>query len=98
LIEGTFGQRLKKLRMDRKLSLKTLAEKLKISLPYLSQIEADLAIPSEPLARAIAQQFEANEEELVFLARRVPKQLDELMDKYPNATEAYFRRVNKQKR
>jgi transcriptional regulator with XRE-family HTH domain len=69
-----------------------------ITLPYLSQIEADLAIPSEPLARAIARHFGANEEELVFLARRVPKQLDELMEKFPNATEAYFRRVTKNKR
>ncbi len=98
MVEGTFGQRVKKLRMDRKLSQKTVAQKLGITLPYLSQIEADLAIPSEPLARAIAQHFDANEEELVFLARRVPKQLDELMEKFPNATEAYFRRVNKLKR
>jgi XRE family transcriptional regulator, master regulator for biofilm formation len=98
LPEGTFGQRLKKLRMDRKLSLKALAQQLGISLPYLSQIEADLAIPSEPLARSIARYFNANEEELVFLARRVPKQLDELIEKFPNATEAYFRRVTKAKR
>lgn len=97
MTEGTFGQRLKKLRMDRKLSLKSLAQELKITLPYLSQIEADLAIPSEPLARAIAHFFDANEEELVFLARRVRKQLDELMEKFPNSTEAYFRRVTKLK-
>ena len=97
-MEGTFGQRIKKLRMDRKLSQKQLAEHLKITLPYLSQIEADLAIPSEPLAREIACYFHEKEEELVFLARRVPKQLDELMAKFPNETAAYFRRVNKRKR
>ena len=96
-MEGTFGQRLKQLRMDRKLSQKNLAEHLKITLPYLSQIEADLAIPSEPLARAIASYFREDEEGLVFLARRVPKQLDELMEKFPNATQAYFRRVNRRK-
>lgn len=95
MIEGTFGQRLKKMRMDRKLSQKTLAQKLGISLPYLSQIEADLAIPSESLAIAIAKFFDANEEELVFLARRVPKQLDELIEKFPNETQAYFRRVKR---
>lgn len=96
-MEGTFGQRLKQLRMDRKLSSKLLAQQLHISLPYLSQIEADLAIPSEPLARSIATFFGVNEEELVFLARRVPKQLDEIRQKYPNAVNSYFRRVNKQK-
>lgn len=97
MTEGTFGQRLKKLRMDRKLSLKSLAQELKVSLPYLSQIEADLAIPSEPLARSIARFFNVDEEELVFLARRIPKQLDELMEKFPNATKTYFRRISKPK-
>jgi len=83
--------------MDRKLSSKHLAQRLGISLPYISQIEADLAIPSEPLARSIATFFDVDEEELVFLARRVPKQLDEIREKYPNAMAAYFRRVKKEK-
>ncbi len=96
-MEGTFGQRLKQLRTDRNLSSKLLAQRLKISLPYFSQIEADLAIPSEPLARSIAAYFNVNEEELVFLARRVPKQLDEIWHKYPNQAPAYFRRVKNQK-
>jgi len=96
-MEGTFGKQIKLLRMDRKMSSKDLAKHLGISLPYLSQIEADLAIPSEPLARSIASFFDANEEELVFLARRVPKQLDEIRQKYPNAVAAYFRRVKKEK-
>lgn len=97
LMEGTFGQRLKQLRMDRKLNSKILAQELKISLPYLSQIEADLAIRSEPLARQIASFFDVDAEELVFLARRVPKQLDEIKQKYPNVSAAYFRRLGKQK-
>jgi len=93
----SFGQRLRQLRMNRKMSSKLLAQHLGISLPYLSQIEADLAIPSEPLARSIAEYFDVDEEELVFLARRVPKQLDEIREKYPNASAPYFRRVKKQK-
>jgi transcriptional regulator with XRE-family HTH domain len=84
--------------MGRNLSSKVVALGLKISLPYYSQIEADLAIPSESLAREIAKYFDENEEELVFLARRVPKQLDELIEKYPNETQAYFRRANKRNR
>jgi transcriptional regulator with XRE-family HTH domain len=96
-MEVTFGQRLKQLRMDRKLSSTLLAKRLKITLPYLSQIEADLAIPSEPLARSIAAYFEVDAEELVFLARRVPKQLDEISQKFPKASAAYFRRLIKHK-
>jgi transcriptional regulator with XRE-family HTH domain len=96
-MEGTFGQRLKQLRMDRNLNSKLLAENLKISLPYLSQMEADLAIPSEPLARQIASFFKVDAEELVFLARRVTKQLDEIKQKYPKVSTAYFRRLGRQK-
>jgi transcriptional regulator with XRE-family HTH domain len=97
LPEETFGQRLKRLRRESKLSSTDLASDLKITLPYYSQLEADLAVPSEELARKIAVKFNQEEEELVFLARRVPKQLDEIREKYPNQAAAYFRRVTKQK-
>jgi transcriptional regulator with XRE-family HTH domain len=95
LSQMTFGQRLKALRIARGMTSKNLAATLKISLPYYSQVEADLAIPSESLAREIAKYFGEDEEELVFLARRVPKQIDDLLEKFPNQTQNYFRRVNK---
>jgi transcriptional regulator with XRE-family HTH domain len=96
-MELTFGQRLKQLRKDSELSSTVLAQRLKITLPYLSQIEADLAIPSEPLARSIAAYFDVDAEELVFLARRVTKKLDEIKQKYPNVSAPYFRRLGKEK-
>ncbi len=90
--DETFGQRLKRLRQKHKLRSMDLAAYLKISLPYYSQMEADLAVPSEELARKIAQRFRENEEEFVFLARRMPKQLQEIVQKFPKTAPAYFRR------
>jgi transcriptional regulator with XRE-family HTH domain len=70
-----------------------LADKLGVKHSYLSQIENRLAIPSEELARKIAQVFGQDEERVVFLARDVPKQIREIKEKYPHQAPAYFRRV-----
>jgi HTH-type transcriptional regulator, competence development regulator len=92
LTNETFGQRLKRLRQERQLRSKDLAERLGITLPYLSQMEADLAVPSEDLAKTIAKVLGQNEEEIVFLARRVPRQIDDILQKFPNTAPPYFRR------
>lgn len=89
----TFGQQLKRLRQEHKEKSSDLAKEFKISLPYYSQLEADLAVPSEDLARRIAKHFHEDEEEFVFLARRVPKQLQDIVQKFPKTAPAYFRRI-----
>jgi hypothetical protein len=61
-------------------------------------MEADLAVPSEELARKIAKRFKQNEEELIFLARRLPKQLQDIADKFPNTAPLYFRRLGGRKK
>jgi len=61
-------------------------------------MEADLAVPSEELARRVAKRFKQDEEELVFLARRMPKQLKEIVEKFPTAAPAYWRRIMKEKK
>lgn len=90
LVMETFGKRLKRLREGRQLKSTELAKILKISLPYQSQLEADLAVPSEQLAKRIAQEFGQDAEELLFLARRVPEQLSNILHKFPNATLSFL--------
>jgi transcriptional regulator with XRE-family HTH domain len=92
LIQETFGQRLKRLKQERKLRSKELAKKLDITLPYLSQMEADLAVPSEELAKRIAKALGQDEEETLFLARRMPRQIEDILQKFPNTAPAFFRR------
>ena len=45
--EKTFGSMVKKVRLDRGLTLRVVAEKLGVSLPYLSDIENDRRNPPE---------------------------------------------------
>jgi transcriptional regulator with XRE-family HTH domain len=86
----TFGQRIKRVRSERNLTAKQLAGRLKISLPYLSQLEGDLAIPSEELARKIANSLDQDAEEVLFHARRIPEQLAAILTKFPNAAASFL--------
>lgn len=45
LMEKTFGQYLKEKRLEKKMSLRTLADKIELSAPYLSDIEHDRRNP-----------------------------------------------------
>ena len=91
--EESFAEWLKEQRRNADLTLRELAEKLNVKHPYLSQLENDLAMPGEDLARRIAQVFHADEEHVVFLAREVGKQIREINEKFPNQAPTYFRRV-----
>jgi len=93
--DETFGRILKRLRTKRDLTLRELAKELSITYAYLSQLEADLAKPSEELARRIALFFGEDEEKLLFLARDIPAQIQEIKEKFPNIAPAYFRRALK---
>lgn len=87
----TFGQWLKRIRNQKKLTLRDLEREVGAKYAYLSQIENDMAKPSEMLATNIAQFFNADVEEILFMAREVYKQIDEIKVKYPNVSIKYFR-------
>ncbi len=88
----TFGQMLKRLRDARGWTLREAADRLGISFPYLSQLEAGVAKrPSEDLAKKIAEVFGENQEKVMFLARNIPAELEEIMRKYPTTSQPYFK-------
>lgn len=92
MTDETFGQLIKKLREGKGWSLRQAAEEIgNVSFVYLSQLEAGVAKrPSEELARRIAKTYGADEEKLVFLARGIPEQLKEIMEKFPREADAYL--------
>jgi HTH-type transcriptional regulator, competence development regulator len=92
--QQTFGQLLRHLRNQKGLTLRDLAKDLAITHAYLSHLETNLAKPSEDLAKRLAQFFEVDEEELLFLARDIPAQIQEIKEKYPHVAPAYFRRAS----
>lgn len=89
----TFGQLLRHLRNQKGFTLRELAKELAISHAYLSHLETNLAKPSEELAKRLAQFFGIDEEKLLFVARDIPGQIQEIKEKYPHVAPAYFRRV-----
>ncbi len=97
--QETFGQVLKRLRNAKGWTLRQAADALKINFAYLSQLEAGVTKPSEELARRIAETFGEDVERVMFLARNVPAQIEDIMKKYPTAskpffTPSHFRRVS----
>jgi len=86
-----FGERLRRLRLEKfasPLSLRVAAARLGITHPYLVQLEAGSEKPSEELARRIARLFGEDEQEMVFVARGVPKVITDLVEKFPSRTVA----------
>ena len=75
----TLGQRIRDLRRARELTQRELARRADIDFTYLSKIENDLPEyrPSEKVIRALATQLKADAEELVLLAEKFPKPMQD---------------------
>ena len=83
------GQRLRELRKARNLSQKQLADLVEINFTYLSKIEnerLDFAqFPSEDLIRRLARALDADTDELLILARKVPETIRQRVLERPEA-------------
>ncbi len=83
-----FGRRLRDLRKQKNISQRDLAAQVGIDFTYLSKIEGGrLAPPSEDVIRHIAQVLDADEDELINLAGKVPKDLKAVLEASPQAVE-----------
>jgi HTH-type transcriptional regulator, competence development regulator len=83
-----FGRRLRDLRKQKKISQRDLATQVGIDFTYLSKIEGGrLAPPSEEVIQHLAQVLDADENELINLAGKVPKDLKAVLEESPQAVE-----------
>ena len=83
-----FGRRLRELRKQKKISQRDLATQVAVDFTYLSKIEGGrLAPPSEDVIRRLAQALDADENELINLAGKVPKDLKAVLEESPQAVE-----------
>lgn len=74
--EKTFGKTIQSLRRERDLTQREAAEALEIDFTYLSKLENDRGEPpSERTVRNLAKLLEADPEELLALAGRLPTEL-----------------------
>lgn len=74
-----FGERVRSLRKAKGWSLRDLAERVGVGFTYLSRIENGRLnfgdYPSDALIHRLADALEADEDELVILAERVPDRI-----------------------
>jgi HTH-type transcriptional regulator, competence development regulator len=75
----TIGARIRALRVDAGLSQRQLAAKVGVGFPHLSKIEAGKETPSADLVQRIADALEADADELLLLADRIPGELAEVV-------------------
>lgn len=69
----TFGGRIRQLRKEHDLTLRELADQVGIDFTYLSKIETGRGVPpAEDTIRRLAQRLDADPEELVLLADKLP--------------------------
>lgn len=68
----SFGKYLRRLRKKKKLGIRTLAVRLRVSHTYLSHIENGRSLPGPGLVARMARVLRANKEELLIEAGHLP--------------------------
>jgi transcriptional regulator with XRE-family HTH domain len=73
----TFGEKIRELRKAKNLSQRELATKVKVNFTYISKIENEKLdfgdYPSEELILKLGKTLEADADELLILAKKVPE-------------------------
>ena len=76
----TFGEYLKKIRVENKISQRDLAAQIGVDFTYLSKIENNkMAPPSEETIKKIAQALNENVDNLILLANKIPSDYKEVL-------------------
>ncbi len=72
----TFGERVRELRLAKKLTLRALAKKVRVTFTYLSKVENQKLsfgeFPSDDLILRLARVLMADPDELLLLAEKIP--------------------------
>jgi transcriptional regulator with XRE-family HTH domain len=85
----TFGQKIRELRRAKKLGQRAVAAAVGINFTYLSKIENDkvdfAAFPSEATIRKLAEVLDADVDELLLMAKKIPDHIRERVLERPEA-------------
>lgn len=88
-----FGERVRELRQRKAWTLRDLAGKVGVGSTYLSRVENERLnygdYPSDALIHRLAAALEADEEELLVLAKRVPAPVKKRFLQRPDAFRAF---------
>lgn len=88
-----FGQRVKELRAAKGLTLRALAAKVGCGFTYICKIEREkldfAEYPSRALICKLAHALDADEDELLLLAKKIPSQIKKRVLERPEAFRAF---------
>ena len=91
-----FGSLLKRLRKDRKVTQRDLAERINVDFSYISKMENGKLenTPSIRIIEMIAKELETDADELILLAKKIPEAIrDTIID--DDLAAAFLRKVPK---
>ncbi|MFH7242130.1 MAG: SNF2-related protein [Spirulina sp.] len=93
--DETFGQVIFQARKAKGLSQRELADSVGLNFTYLSKLENDKADypPKEDAIRAIARILELDEEELIYLAGRLPESEEQFLKQHYDKMPALFKKM-----
>ena len=84
-----FGEKIRQLRQAKALGQRALAEKVGTSFTYISKIENEKLdfgdYPSEAMIHKLADALEADEDELLVLAEKIPEKIKKRVLQRPEA-------------
>lgn len=91
----SFSSLIRRARKNRGYSQRELAKLLGLDFTYLSKLENDRAeyAPKEEVIRKLARHLELDEEELIFLAGRIPQKEEEFLKQHYQDMPKLFRRM-----
>lgn len=91
----SFSRLIRASRKNKGYSQRELGELVGLDFTYLSKLENDRAEypPKEEIIRKIAHHLDLNEEELVFLAGRIPQKEEDLLKQHYQELPTLFRRM-----
>lgn len=94
-MEHTFGKLIREARKDKGYSQRELSKLLGLDFTYLSKLENDRAdySPKEDVIRSLARNLDLDEEELIFLAGRIPQRDEDFLKQHYKLMPALFRRM-----
>ena len=88
-----FGETVRQLRQEKGWTLRDLAAQVDVGFTYLSRIETERLnygdYPSDALIHRLADALDADEEELLILAKRIPEPIQRRVLQRPDAFRAF---------
>jgi transcriptional regulator with XRE-family HTH domain len=88
----SLGQRVKELRLASRLSQRALAAKVGVSFTYISRVETESLdfgpYPSEELILKLAKALDADADELLLLAKKIPERIKKRVLERPDVFSA----------